>query len=196
MHDGIFAKLQGHLHPALETYMTATVTYLHNPLETQLTHPDQLKSAMRNFAGGVSVITAGSGDQRNGATVTSATALSMDPASMLISINRSSSIWPVISRFNHFCVNILSAQQQDIASRFAGVGGLKGVQRYSNASWSTLESGAAVLEGALASIDCAVEDVIERHTHAIVIGRVVALVTGQGEPLVYHNGHYGNIVPI
>lgn len=176
--------------------MTATVTYLHTPLETQLAHPDQLKAAMRNFAGGVSVITAGSGDQRNGATVTSATALSMDPASMLVSINRSSSIWPVISRFNHFCVNILSSQQQDVASRFAGVGGLKGAQRYIDANWSTLESGAAILHGALASIDCAVEDVIERHTHAIVIGRVVGLVTGSGEPLVYHNGQYGNIIPI
>lgn len=115
---------------------------------------------------------------------------------MLVSINRSSSIWPVISRFNHFCVNILSAQQQDIASRFAGVGGMKSVQRYPNASWSTLESGVTVLAGALASIDCAVEDVIERHTHAIGIGRVVDVVTGQGEPLVYHNGQYGNIIPV
>ncbi|MGI8389036.1 flavin reductase family protein [Brucella anthropi] len=42
----------------------------------------------------------------------------------------------------------------------------------------------------MASVDCAVEDVIERHTHAIVIGRVLKIVTGSGEPLLYHNGGY------
>lgn len=173
--------------------MTATVTYLRNQQEPVLANPDQLKSAMRNMGGGVSVITAGTDDQRNGATVTSATALSMEPASMIVSINRSSSIWPVINRFNHFCVNILSFQQQHVANNFAGVGGLKGEARYNGAEWFTMESGASVLQGALASIDCAVEDVIERHTHAIIVGRVLALVSGSGDPLIYHNGQYANI---
>jgi flavin reductase (DIM6/NTAB) family NADH-FMN oxidoreductase RutF len=175
--------------------MTATVTYLRSEPETPPTQPDQLKAAMRNMAGGVSVVTAGTGEHRNGATVTSATALSMEPASMIVNINRSSSIWPIIGRYNHFCVNILSSGQQDIANRFAGKGGLKGVERYGDAEWFTLESGAAALQGALAAIDCAVEDVIERHSHAIIIGRVLAIVPGQGQPLLYHSGQYGNIIP-
>src|SRR6218665_1373598 len=83
------------------------------------------KAAMRNMAGGVSVITAGRGDERTGATVTSATALSVDPATMIVNINRSSSSWPVIRDARHFCVNILSDEQQAVADRFAGRGGLK-----------------------------------------------------------------------
>ncbi len=79
---------------------------------------------------------------------------------------------------------------QSIADRFAGKGGIKGVERYADAEWYALESGALALAGALASVDCAVEDVIERHTHAIVIGRVLKVVTGSGEPLLYHNGGY------
>jgi len=176
--------------------MTATVTYLRDEPETIAFHPDDLKLAMRNMAGGVCVVTAGIGDNRNGATVTSATALSMDPPTMIVNINRSSSIWPVIDRFNHFCVNILSAEQQDIASRFAGVGGLKGAARYADAEWFTLESGAAALKGSLAAIDCAVEDVIERHSHIIVIGRVLSVERGEGRPLVYHSGQYGSVAAI
>ncbi|GAK69723.1 flavin reductase family protein [Agrobacterium rubi] len=170
--------------------MTATVTYLQNEAERAVFDSNALKAAMRSLAGGVSVITAGTGANRTGATVTSATALSMDPATMIVNINKSSSTWPIISRFNHFCVNILSAEQQEVAARFAGVGGLKGAERYAGADWFTLESGAYALKGALAAIDCAVEDVIERHTHAIIIGRVLSVEQSSGEPLVYHGGQY------
>ncbi|MET0172945.1 MAG: flavin reductase family protein [Agrobacterium vaccinii] len=176
--------------------MTATVTYLHDERERAAFDSKALKSAMRSLAGGVSVITAGTGSNRTGATVTSATALSMDPATMIVNINKSSSTWPIIARYNHFCVNILSKDQQDVASRFAGVGGLKGVDRYADAEWFTLESGALALKGALASIDCAVEDVIERHTHAIIIGRVLSVEQSNGSPLVYHSGRYASLASV
>jgi flavin reductase (DIM6/NTAB) family NADH-FMN oxidoreductase RutF len=84
-----------------------------------------LKEALRTLGGGVSVITAGEGAERSGATVTSATALSVDPPRMLVSLNRSSSTWPVVERYRHFAVNVIGAAHQDIANRFAGIGGLK-----------------------------------------------------------------------
>ncbi|NHT76469.1 flavin reductase (DIM6/NTAB) family NADH-FMN oxidoreductase RutF [Rhizobium sp. PP-F2F-G38] len=151
---------------------------------------EQLKQAMRHVAATVSVITAGT-DDRTGATVTSATALSVDPPTMIVNINRSSSSWPVIARHGHFCVNILSDDQQDIADRFAGKGGLRGPARYDGAEWTTLASGAPVLSDALSAIDCEVEHIIEHHTHAIIIGRVLAIRQKEGAPLLYHNGGYG-----
>jgi flavin reductase (DIM6/NTAB) family NADH-FMN oxidoreductase RutF len=153
-----------------------------------------VKRALRALAGGVSVITAGRGDDRTGATVTSATGLSMDPPTMIVNINKSSSSWPVIQRHGHFCVNILADGQQDVANRFAGIGGVKGVARYEGASWTTLVSGAPVLVDALAAIDCEVEEVIERHSHAIILGRALAVLSGDGESLVYHNGGYGRVL--
>lgn len=177
--------------------MTSTVTYL--PENTArfvdetvgaAVSPNELKGAMRQLAGGVSVVTAGTGESRTGATVTSATALSVEPPTIIVNINRGASVWPAISRYNHFCLNVLSSGQQAVADRFAGKGGIKGAARYADADWYALESGALALSGALASVDCAVEDVIERHTHAIVIGRVLKVVTGGGEPLLYHNGGY------
>ena len=155
-----------------------------------------VKSAMRTLAGGVSVITAGSGTDRTGATVTSATALSMDPPTMIVNINRTSSTWPVIQRNSHFCVNILGPNQKEIADRFAGIGGLRGVERYQGSEWTTLNSGAPVLIDALASIDCEVEEVIERHSHAIILGRIVAVTSHKEESLVYCNGQYGRFQPL
>lgn len=155
--------------------------------------PERLKSIMRHVAATVSVVTAGHED-RTGATVTSATALSVDPARMIVNINRTSSTYPVILRHGHFCVNILSAAQQEIADRFAGKGGLKGAERYEGAAWTTLASGAPVLLAALAAVDCEVEEIIERHSHGIIIGRVVALAETGGTPLLYRQGAYGGFV--
>jgi flavin reductase (DIM6/NTAB) family NADH-FMN oxidoreductase RutF len=166
---------------------------LENPFPINSFEADvaSVKGAMRSLAGGISVITAGIGDDRTGATVTTATALSMDPPTMIVNINKSSSSWPAIERHRHFCVNILSTDHQVIAERFAGFGGVKGAARYDGAEWITLASGAPVLADALSAIDCEVEEIIERYSHAIIIGRAVAVLRGEGNSLVYNGGKFG-----
>lgn len=154
-------------------------------------HPASLRDAMRHVAGGVSVITAGIGDDRTGLTVTSAISLSLEPPTMIVCVNRGASSWPVIQKHRHFCVNILSSAHREVAERFAGRGGIKGPDRYAGAAWTTLVTQASALAGAIASIDCAVEEFIERHSHAIVIGEVKAVQINGGEPLVYGHGRYG-----
>jgi 3-hydroxy-9,10-secoandrosta-1,3,5(10)-triene-9,17-dione monooxygenase reductase component len=149
------------------------------------------REAMRHLVGGVSVITAGADETRTGLTVTSAISLSLDPPTMLVCVNRNASAWPVIQRERHYCVNILDARHQAIADRFAGRGGVKGVERYEGARWRQLGTGAFGLEEALAVIDCAVEEIIERHSHGIIIGAVRSVQLGAGaEALVYGHGRY------
>ena len=157
--------------------------------------PSALKEAMRHLIGGVVVITAGIGEERTGLTATSALSLSMDPPTMLITVNRASSSWPVIARRRHFCVNLLHADQADVAARFAGAGGAKGAARYDGAEWVTMGSGALGLADALAAIDCEVEEIIERHSHAIVLGAVRDVRNGRGEAdgLVYGHGRFGSL---
>jgi flavin reductase (DIM6/NTAB) family NADH-FMN oxidoreductase RutF len=150
-----------------------------------------LKDAMRHLVGGVCVITAGTGADRTGATVTSAHSLSMEPETMLVSLNLSSSTLPVVRRFGHYGVNLLAAHQEGIADRFSGRGGAKGADRYLGADWTSLETGASLLEGALAVVDCEVERIIEHHSHALVFGAVRAARLGAGDPLVYSHGRYG-----
>ena len=152
---------------------------------------DDFRGAMRHLAGGVSVITAGRAKDITGMTVTSVSSLSVDPATLIVSINRESSSWPLIKRYGFFGVNILTADQLDIAERFTGKGGLKGADRFAGAEWITRASGVPLLVGALAAIDCEVEDIVERHSHAIVIGRVLDLqASTRTAALAYWQGQY------
>lgn len=152
---------------------------------------DDFRGAMRHLAGGVSVITAGRARDITGMTVTSVSSLSVEPATLIVSINRESSSWPLIKRHGFFGVNILTADQLDIAERFTGKGGLKGADRFAGAEWITRASGVPLLVGALAAIDCEVEDIVERHSHAIVIGRVLDLqASTRTAALAYWQGQY------
>ena len=153
--------------------------------------PATFKDAMRHLVGGVSVITAGAGEARTGLTVTSAISLSLDPPTMLVCVNRDASAWPVIQRERHYCVNILDSRHQDLADRFAGRNGVNGAARYEGARWRQFATGAWGLEDALAVVDCAVEEIIERHSHGIIIGAVKSVHLGGGsEALVYGHGSY------
>jgi len=156
-----------------------------------------LKQAMRRLVGGVVVITAGSGEDRVGLTATSAVSLCVDPPTMLVCVNRSSSSWPVIARRRHFCVSILGAEQQGIAERFAGIGGLRGAARYLGADWTIMESGASGLTEAQAIVDCTLDEVIERHSHAILLGAVreVRLNRAERPALAYGGGRFIGISP-
>jgi len=159
-------------------------------IETEVTSGD-FRNAMRQLTGGVSVITAGRGRDISGMTVTSVSSLSVDPPALIVSINWESSSWPLVKRYGFFGVNILTPDQIDIAERFTGKGGLKGADRFAGAGWMTRASGVPLLVGALAAIDCEVEDIVERHSHAIVIGRVLDVaVSARTAALAYWQGRY------
>ncbi|MGY0571891.1 flavin reductase family protein [Bradyrhizobium sp. RDM12] len=149
------------------------------------------RGAMRHLTGGVSVITAGRGKDITGMTVTSVTSLSIDPPTLLVSINRDASSFPLIRRYGAFGVNILAADQLDVAERFAGKGGLKGADRFAGARWVTAVSGVPLLVGALSAVDCEVEEIVERYSHGIVIGRVRDIRnSARTAALAYWHGQY------
>ncbi|MBR0715792.1 flavin reductase family protein [Bradyrhizobium liaoningense] len=149
------------------------------------------RGAMRHLTGGVSVITAGRGRDITGMTVTSVTSLSVDPPTLIVSINRDASSLPLIRRCGAFGVNILHADQIDIAERFAGKSDLTGADRFAGAEWITSVSGVPLLVGALAALDCEVEEIVERYSHGIVIGRVRDVKsTTRSAALAYWHGQY------
>lgn len=153
---------------------------------------DLLKRAMQRLAGGVVIVTAGSGAARVGLTATSAVSLSVDPPTMLVCVNRSASSWPEIQRRRHFCVSILGDGQQPVAERFAGVGALRGAERYQGAHWLEMPSGASGLAEAQAIIDCEIDEIIERHSHAILLGAVRGVLVNPADSgaLVYRRGRF------
>lgn len=160
--------------------------------QTAASEPDvSLREAMRLVASGVAVVTTGVGADRTGLTATSAVALAIDPPTMLVCINRTASAWPALQRHRRFCVNFLAASQNDIADRFAGRHGVQGQDRYQGAEWTTSPGGASQLAGATAVIDCTLEELIERHSHVIVLGAVQSVRISDTPPLLYSDGRYG-----
>lgn len=154
------------------------------------------KLAMRNLAGAVSVITVGTGSNRTGFTATSVSSFSAEPPTILVSLNKTSSSWPILRDAASFACNILSDGQSPVADRFAGKGGIKGNDRYVGWEWDRLESGVLGLQSALAVLDCDVDEIIERHTHALVFGRVRHIeVTTSEQPLLYWRGQYQQLLP-
>jgi flavin reductase (DIM6/NTAB) family NADH-FMN oxidoreductase RutF len=153
----------------------------------------QFRSLMRRLAGGVVVITAGRGDDITGMTVTSLTSLSATPPRLLVSINRQASSFPLIERHRVFGVNILGSEQQALADRFSK-GRLKGRQRFEGAAWTAGASGVPLLTRALATVECQAEEIIERHSHAIIVGRLLGMeMSHRLSGLVYWNGQYVEI---
>ena len=150
----------------------------------------QFRAVMRRLAGGVSIITAGRDDDITGMTVTSLTSLSASPPRVLVSVNRQASSFALIERFGTFGVNILGSDQQELADRFSD-GRLKGPQRFEGIPWSAGTSGVPLLGNSLATIECQVEEIIERYSHGIIVGSLVSFdLSHELSGLVYWNGQY------
>ena len=154
---------------------------------------DNYRAIMRHQAGAVTVIACGPVHARSGLTATAVASLSDRPPTVLACINQAAGAHDEIVRTNAFSVNLLSAEQQEIAERFAGKGGLKGEDRFTGSTWRTLETGSPILTDALASLDC---ELVEQHTfstHSIFIGRVVGgAFRADAQPLLYFRGDYWN----
>jgi 3-hydroxy-9,10-secoandrosta-1,3,5(10)-triene-9,17-dione monooxygenase reductase component len=151
-----------------------------------------LREAMRHLVSGVCVVTAGLAERRTGATVTSATSLSVDPPTMVVCIGRSASVLAAIRLYRHFCINVLGARHQQLAERFAGQAGIKGAARYVGSPWSEVATGAPTLDDALAVIDCTLDREIDWHSHSMVLGAVKGVRVTGGAALVYSHGQYGS----
>lgn len=155
---------------------------------------DGFRAALRQLAGAVSVIATGSSSGRAGLTATSVTSLAVDPPTVLVTVNRAASAYPTLIAEARFSINLLTDRQQAIADRFAGRGGVAGAERFAGVDWTTLETGAPVLVGALASIDCELDEVIERHSHGILIGRVKAVsIDDTAGALLYWRAGYERV---
>lgn len=151
----------------------------------------EFRDGMRAFVGNCSVITVGDGEVASGLVVTSAISLSAEPPLLLACVNRTSSSHPLLLKYGCFGWSSLGAAHQEVAERFSGFGGVKGPARYDGAEWETVVTGARLLKGAPTAFDCTVEEMIDRATHTILIGRVRAVRTTPGAgALIYWNGGY------
>ncbi len=155
---------------------------------------ESYRGLMRHQAGAVTVVATAHAGVRAGLTATAFSSLSDDPPTILVCINRTAGAHDVILASRVFSVNILAADQQMVAERFSGAGGVRGPARFEGSAWATLQSGAPLLDGALANLDCRLAEHHVFNSHSIFIGRVIDGRTRiEAEPLLYFRGDYWNI---
>lgn len=154
----------------------------------------QFRAAMRNLASGVSVVTAGVGAQASGFTATSVISLSVEPPTLLVSVNQASATWPLIGADGRFTVNMLAPEHREIAETFAGRRGFSGRDRYNDLRWHRASGQVPYFTDALCVLECELEEALPRHSHVLLIGHVVKVMdAGNRSPLVYWRGQYRDI---
>ncbi len=152
---------------------------------------DDFRSAMRQLAATVNIITAGEGDQRRGLTATAVCSMSLTPPSMLVCVNRFGEAHKAITAAGSFCVNILADRQREVAMRFAGQIGQMGEDKFAPYRWTCLATGAPALDDAMANLDCEIATVSETDSHSIFIGNVKVIRFGpETSPLLHYNRNF------
>lgn len=150
--------------------------------------PALQRRVMGRFATGVTIVTTryGDGEQIWGMTANSFTSLSLDPPLVLLTVDRRNSMYEYLLQGRCFAVSILSIHQEAISRRFA----TRGPKDFSGLKLIVAETGAPILEGALAYLDCRVAQNIAGGDHDIFIGEVVAAAIHEGQPLLFYSGRY------
>ncbi len=121
----------------------------------------------------------------------SATHVTANPPTMLVSIDSKTSALGVILEAKHFAISYLPRDAADVVGHFSGKSDLKGADRFEAGRWTELTTGAPVFAGAVGAIDCVLEETIERHGTVIALGRVVEIATDkEAAPLVYFRGGF------
>src|SRR5687767_5016106 len=120
------------------------------------------------------VVTAAGAAGPAGFLALSSTHLTASPPTMMVSVDEKTSALEVIREAGHFAVNMLGEGDRELADMFGGRGDLKGTARFGTRAWSKLATGAPALDGAVATIDCELDELIARHGAVIAIGRIAA----------------------
>ena len=152
--------------------------------------PRMFRQTVGLFATGVTIITTEIDRTIRALTVNSFTALSLDPPLVLFCVGKTTKTGQFVHVAGGFAVNILTQEQQDLSTYFAG-----GWTHPHPPSFAFLEwQGGPRLEGCAAAIGCSTETIYEGGDHWIVVGRVLALHrTPCAAPLIFFGGRYANL---
>lgn len=152
--------------------------------------PKELRLAMRRWSTGVSVVSVKNQGIIHGMTVSSFTSISLSPPTIIVSLRKSSRTHDMIINAKTFGISFLSRNQQAISERFAGLSN-ELENRFDGLETFTLKTGAPLLEGGLAFLDCKLVAVHEFGMNSLLIGEVLATKVGDGRtPLIYFDQRY------
>ena len=151
-------------------------------------HGREFRDTMGQFCTGVVIVTGAPTGGMVGFAAQSFVSLSLEPPLIAVCPGRSSTSWPKIRDTGRFCINVLGEDQQELSDVFAQRG------RVADVGWRRGDSGAPILDGVLAYVDCALEAEHDAGDHTIAVGRVldIDILDGERGPLLFFRGDYGH----
>ncbi|WEO74321.1 flavin reductase family protein [Agrobacterium vitis] len=152
----------------------------------------QFKDAMAMMAAAVKVVTTDGPAGRAGLTVTAACSVCQEPPRLLVCVNVTASAHPFLQQNGRLTLNILAADQQDVAMAFGGK--VAQEKRFDLGEWTEDDLGQPSLQGACARFTCSVHETMQSGTHTIFICNVhVASGDKDKLPLIYFDR---NMMPL
>ena len=147
---------------------------------------------MGRFATGISVVTAFEGERPQGITVNAFSSVSLEPALVMVALDRRRFITPMVRAAGRYAVNVLGEDQQALSDCFAHAPVSPGREAFCGASWQPGPTGLPLLDGAIATLECTVIETFSAGDHDLFIGRVDSLQHGRPntEPLLYYRRRY------
>lgn len=156
--------------------------------------PAHFRSVLGHYPTGVCVVT-GWRQQGSaaGLAIGTFTSVSLDPPLVGFCPDKRSTSWPLMRRTGRFCVNVLGADQLDLAHKFS----TRGEDKFNGVSHGVSVHGLPVLDGVVAAIECDIAAEHDAGDHMFVIGRVLSLETlRSAPPLLFFKGRYGTFDPV
>jgi flavin reductase (DIM6/NTAB) family NADH-FMN oxidoreductase RutF len=150
----------------------------------------QFRQLMGRFATGVSVVTArGADGHPAGMTASSVASVSLDPPLLLVAVDRQNDMHEALLAAADFAVNILAADQEAMARRFAAVE----ANRFDGVGYREGRRGVPLIDGALAHIECAKHAAVPSGDHTVFFGLVTGGEVSERRPLLYYRGGYASL---
>ena len=147
----------------------------------------ELRRVMGHFATGVTVITTKDKDGApQGLTANAFMSLSLSPPLVIISVDKNATCYSCFEPKNGFTVNFLSEDQEEISRRFA----TKGANKFADLNWHAGSNGAAVIDGNLGYVECAITQCHDGGDHTIVVGEILSVAANGDRPLLFFKGKY------
>jgi flavin reductase (DIM6/NTAB) family NADH-FMN oxidoreductase RutF len=149
--------------------------------------PEEFRSALSQFASGVTVVTTRDAHgKRHGITVSSFCSVSLEPPMVLICIEKTTGSHYAFGESGAFVVNILASSQSDVSEHFAS----RADEKFGDVEHSLNEDGVPVLTDAIATLRCTLRHSLDGGDHSIFVGLVESVDVRGGKPLIYFNRGY------
>jgi flavin reductase (DIM6/NTAB) family NADH-FMN oxidoreductase RutF len=153
----------------------------------------EFRDSVGMFTTGVTVVTARSERSGHGMTANAFASVSLDPLLVLVCVLRDATMHKVLDDVGRFALSVLAADQEDLARYFSDSGRPTGMAQFMPVGWRPGPlTGAPLLDGALAYLECDVEAAYDGGDHTVFLGRArwVERARADGEPLLYFGGRY------